>query len=710
MAKRSSSSQTQAWVCGRIAAGSAISRGLRAIFQGAVFLGAFLLFLVEPMAAKELLPVFGGSSAVWMTCLVFFQSALLAGYLYAHLLVRDGTGTRWLQAHWALLIVALVCTGMWMSGHAPGWVGAGHPTVSLCGRLAISIGLPFVVLASTSPLLQVWLRRMETGSVPYRLYGLSNVGSLLALALYPSVIEPNISLRIQRITWAAGFAAFAAISAWLAWRTATTPCPIHRAFTTRDERVAAEQSESVPTPSSAWTKLLWLLLPMVGAMQLSAVTEHMTANVAAIPLLWILPLATYLLTFVAAFQGSRWVPRTPLLGVLAVLLYALGNFLTRPEFRVPVGLSIGLFLAELLAACLVCHTELYRLRPHGIAQSTHFYLTMAAGGAAGSFLIAVVAPMVFAGNYDLSLTFAATAAVVLAVCWQDGWKQRLLWGAATVALAWFCVTLNLRYSQSVLASQRNFYGGLRVKSDASIDGDSMRTLMHGSIVHGTQIFSDKLMQVPTTYYAPDSGIGLALASCCGERARRIGVVGLGVGTVAAYGRQGDSIRFYEINPAVRPIAENWFTYLRQSKAKLTFAEGDARTSLSQEQSQGFDVLAIDAFSGDAIPLHLLTVEAMAIYRRHLAPGGVLAFHISNQYVDLEPELAALANATGMQAKRVTSAAVEPRGEFQASWILLTDSPDFFAQQELATAVQLKELKGVKAWTDDASSLLRLVRW
>jgi SAM-dependent methyltransferase len=296
------------------------------------------------------------------------------------------------------------------------------------------------------------------------------------------------------------------------------------------------------------------------------------------------------------------------------------------------------------------------------------------------------------------------------VCWRDGWKQRLLWSAATLALAWFSITLTRKYAQSVLISERNFYGSLRVTGGASAIGDPMRTLTHGSIVHGTQIFSDELMRTPTTYYAPDSGIGLALAACCGERARRIGVVGLGVGTVAAYGRAGDSVRFYEINPAVRPIAENWFTYLRQSKAKVTFAEGDARASLSQEQPQDFDVLAIDAFSGDAIPLHLLTVEAMAIYRRHLASGGVLAFHISNQYVDLEPELAALANATGMQARRVTSFAVEPRGEFQASWILLTDNPRLFAQPGLATAVALKKREGVQAWTDDASSLLRLVRW
>lgn len=668
------------------------------MFRGTVFLGALLLFLLEPMAAKELLPVFGGASAVWITCLVFFQAALLVGYLYAHLLARWQRGTLWVRLHWALLAIAIVCAALWASSHAPWWVSTEHPAAGICARLAMSIGLPFMVLAATSPLLQVWLRRVEVESVPYRLYGLSNFGSLLALAAYPTLIEPHLSLRAQRWGWCAGLVVFAMLSAWLAWRAGSAPA------------AAAYANEWDGTATPRNTKLLWLLLPMAGAMQLSAVTQHMTVNVAAIPLLWIVPLATYLLTFVIAFQGWRWLPRTPLLGVLAVLLYALGKFLTRPDYRVPVGMSIGLFLAELSVACLVCHTELYRLRPREPHETTEFYLAMAAGGAAGSFLVGVMAPMAFRGNYDLSLTFVVTAVVVLAVHWSDGWKQQMLWGAVTLATAWFCVTLKATYSQSVLASDRNFYGSLRVKSGVNVDGADMRTLMHGSIVHGTQIFSPELMRVPTTYYAPDSGVGRALAICCSDRGRRIGVVGLGVGTVAAYGREGDSIRFYEINPAVRPLAENWFTYLRQSTAKLTFVDGDARASLAKEQPQGFDILAIDAFSGDAIPLHLLTVEALATYRQQLAPGGVLAFHISNQYVDLEPELAALAKATGMQARRVTSMAVEPRGEYQSNWILLTDDPRFFAQPLLATALPLKELQGVTAWTDDRSSLLRLVRW
>jgi hypothetical protein len=671
---------------------------MRAVFQGTVFLGALLLFLLEPMAAKELLPVFGGASAVWITCLVFFQAALFAGYLYAHVLARSEARPFWMRFHWVLLALAVLCAALWAGGGGPRWVSPEHPVAGICVRLAMSIGLPFMVLAATSPLLQVWLRRVEAGSVPYRLYGLSNFGSLLALAAYPTLIEPYLSLRVQRVAWCAGLVVFAMSSGWLAWRVRLAPSAI-------DD---ADASPTDATPLRA--KLLWLLLPMVGAMQLSSVTQHMTANVAAIPLLWIIPLATYLLTFVIAFQGSRWLPRSPLLGVLAVLLYALGNFLTRPEYRVPTGLGIGLFLAELCIACLVCHTELYRLRPQGSGETTKFYLAMAAGGAAGSFLVGVAAPFVFRGNYDLLLTFVVTAAVVLPVRWSDGWKQRVLWGAMTLATAWFCVTLKATYSQSVLTSERNFYGSLRVKSGVDIEGVDMRMLMHGSIVHGTQIFSPDLMRVPTTYYAADSGLGLALAACCEEHARRIGVVGLGVGTVAAYGREGDSIRFYEINPAVQPIAENWFTYLRQSKAAITFADGDARASLAKEQPRKFDVLAIDAFSGDAIPLHLLTVEALTIYRRHLAPGGVLAFHISNQYVDLEPELAALARATGMAARRVTSMAVEPRGEFQASWILLTDDSRLFAQPLLLTAVPLKELRGVTAWTDDSSSLLRLVRW
>ena len=261
-------------------------------------------------------------------------------------------------------------------------------------------------------------------------------------------------------------------------------------------------------------------------------------------------------------------------------------------------------------------------------------------------------------------------------------------------------------------STRNFYGSLRVKQSlAAYPGATMRTLTNGTIQHGTQIFSDTLRKTPTTYYAEDSGVGLALRFCCQQRARNIGVVGLGVGTIAAYGRPGDRIRFYEINPAVPPIARNLFSYLRESGAQITIVEGDARSSLANEPPQQFDVLVIDAFSGDAIPLHLLTTQAVALYKRHLAPGGILAFHVSNQYVYLEPEIVLLANSAGMDVRRVTSAANDERGEFTATWMLLTDSPNFFAQPQVAAAARVPVADNkARLWTDDYSSLLPLIRW
>ncbi len=670
----------------------------------AVFLGALLLFLVEPMAAKQLLPVFGGSAAVWITCLVFFQVALLVAYLYAHLLAQR-SARRWFYLHVALLAGATGCAALWASGWMPA-AGAvsNHPLPAILWSLASSVGLPFMVLGATGPLMQVWLARVRTGGVPYRLFGWSNLASLLALVAYPGLLEPYVPLRVQRVLWCAGVALFSVLSAAIGSK-------VFRLTTDAPARVDTA-GEGVTAPRvGAWTLALWFALALVGALQLSAVTEHLTRDVAAIPLLWVLPLAVYLATFVVAFDLPKALPRTLVAGLLAVLLVALGSFLTHPGMSLPIWLGIGLFLLELLTACLFCHTELYRRRPENTRPVTTFYLTIAAGGAAGAGLVGIAAPIIFRANYDLSITFALTAALLLWACWHEGPRQRLLWAAGTILLASFCVTLHGEYQRQQLQSVRNFYGSLRVTRSLSPGGEEMRVLEHGTVTHGSQIFSAERMRVPTTYYSPDSGVGLAMRLCCGERARRVGVVGLGVGTLAAYGRPGDTMRFYEINPAVQPIAENLFTYLRQSAAKVTIVSGDARAVLAGESPQRFDVLVVDAFSGDAIPLHLLTVEALALYRRHLAPGGVLAFHVSNQNVDLEPELAALAGRAGLLARGVTSAGDAASGAMQASWVLMTEDSALLRQPELAAREHaLRRSSRVRPWTDDDSSLLPLVRW
>ena len=672
----------------------------RWLFGGTVFLASFFLFLAEPMVAKQLLPVLGGSSAVWITCLVFFQTALLLAYLYAHWLTR--------HPHWSLHVVLLVLGSAsavaWAARSTLAGFGSEHPVPTVFAALGASIGLPFLALAATSPLLQVWWARVHGEGIPYRLYALSNLASLLALALYPAWIEPALTLHAQRMVFCCGFGFFAVPCAWLAWRT--------RAAAGGPEQTAAGDDPAAPA-APIGHKVLWVLLPVGGAMQLCAVTRYLTANIAAVPLLWILPLGVYLITLILAFEIPHLLPQSIITRFLVVMLAALGYWLTNVDASLPVRVSIVFFLSELFIACIFCHSATYALRPRRASESTVFYLLFAAGGALGTFLIAIVSPLIFSFNYDLAITFFVTALLALAVTWRSGWSQRSLWCAASALMAGLVVTTHLTYERNTQFAVRNFYAALRVSQNySSYPGATVRTLTNGIIQHGTQIFgTDPLRHIPTTYYARDSGVGLALQFCCQGRPMRIGVIGLGAGTLAAYGRPGDRMVFYEINPAVVPIADNLFTYLRDSGAQISIVEGDARTSLAQEPPQHFDVLAIDAFSGDAIPLHLLTAQALALYRRHLAPGGILAFHISNNYVDLGPPIALLARDAGMEAMRVSSPPNDGRGEFTATWMLVSDNRAFFKLPQVAAHVHEPALRpGLRLWTDDYSSLLPLIRW
>jgi SAM-dependent methyltransferase len=503
--------------------------------------------------------------------------------------------------------------------------------------------------------------------------------------------------------WCCGFAVFAFLSGALAWRTRS-------ASTTPSIPKIPDANESAP--ASPVQKLLWILLPMGAAMQLSAVTGYLTANVAAIPLLWILPLAVYLLTLIIPFQFPHLLPRSLLARFLILMLAGLGYALSKQDVEWPLRISIGFFLVEAFASCLFCHSEAYRLRPQRASESTLFYLLFAAGGALGSFAVGIAFPLLFQFNFDLVITCCFTAFLALLVTWEDGWSSRLLWGVATALMAMQIFWISIVNQRSTLGAVRNFYGALRVKQNFGFPGATLRILTNGNVEHGTQIFgTDQQRRTPTSYYAEDSGVGLAIRFCCNDRARKIGVIGLGAGTIAAYGRAGDQIQFYEINPAVAPIAQNVFTYIRDSGAKVSIVEGDARTSLAHEPPQNFDVLVIDAFSGDAIPLHLLTTQALALYRRHLAPGGILAFHISNRHVDLEAPIALLARSAGMHAATVTTPANDDRGEFTATWMLLCDNAAFFSQPEIASAAHAPvAVPGLRLWTDDFSSLLPVLHW
>jgi hypothetical protein len=695
----------------------------RILYGATAFLSAFLLFAIEPLAAKQLLPALGGSSAVWLTCLVFFQTTLLLGYLYAHWISTGArasdppTQRRIYIALIALSLLAIV-TEIFTNHHTP---NADHPILTIFWTLTRTIGLPFLLLASTSPLLQIWLAQREAnstgdpGPVWYRLFALSNAGSLLALIAYPTLIEPHLALRTQRILWSATFILFALLAYIISSQPRSAAPGMN--VSSRPEQSGVERLASPPQqlPAPRAHRWLWFLLPLAAAMQLSAITAHLTVNIAAIPLLWVLPLGVYLLTFIIAFDRPALYRRPIIVRLLVLMLASLGYALSKADFSLPIGLTIAFFLIECFVACLFCHGETYRLRPQRGSETTLFYLFVAAGGATGTFLVGIAFPLIFSANYDLALAFFATAVLALAATWNDGWAQRLLWTTASTLLLALAIMLHAGYARQSLVSVRGFYGTLQVRQSVSIAQHApMRTLLHGSIQHGNQIFSPEFSRIPTTYYAIDSGGGLALRFCCNGRARKIGVIGLGTGTLAAYGHPGDTIRFYELNPQVPPIARNLFTYLRDSGATTTIVPGDARTSLAAElvgnQPQDFDILIVDAFSGDAIPLHLLTAEAIQLYVSHLKPTGILAFHISNQYLDLAPELALLAASAHLDVRDFATAPKDDRGEFRSEWVLMTADPTFFNQHEISfSADRIPTMPGLRLWTDDYSSLLPLLQ-
>jgi len=670
----------------------------RLLYGITVFLGAFLLFLVEPIAAKQLLPTLGGSSAVWLTCLVFFQVTLLLGYLYAHWLTRCRASSWRQHVYLVTLGAAVVLLGAQKIFPPTLSPSSDHPVTTIFAILAYTIGLPFLLLGATSPLLQLWFLRTQGGSIPYRLFALSNSGSLLALIAYPFVVEPNITLKLQRTLWSLGFVVYAALCTVLSRQTSlATP-------------IAEAQEEPTAPPTPVTARWLSFLLPMAAAMQLSAVTAHLTVNIAAIPLLWMLPLAAYLLTFILAFEFPNFYRRGVIVRLLVLMLASLGYTISKTDVSLPIGVAILFFLVECFLAGLFCHAETYALRPQRGSETTLFYLLIAAGGAAGTFFIGIASPLIFSANYDLAISFFVTAALAIAVTWQDGWPQRLLWSTATALLFIFAIMLRTAYARDAIVEVRNFYGSLRVKETTTAQADPERMLLNGTIQHGTQIFAPNLSRLPTTYYATDSGIGITLRFCCDGRKRNIGVIGLGAGTLAAYGHSGDRIRFYEINSLVLPIAQNLFTYLRDSSAQVTIADGDARTSLMHEAPQQFDVLAVDAFSGDAIPLHLLTNEAIALYKKHLAPEGILAFHVSNQYLNLAPEIAQLAIAANMQSRLIESPGDDATGSYRSTWVLLSNSPTFFNRPEIsAAATETPTTPRLRPWTDDYSSLLPILQ-
>jgi MFS family permease/SAM-dependent methyltransferase len=667
------------------------------LYAGTIFLSSFLLFLVQPLIARLILPWFGGSAAVWTTCMLFFQALLLGGYAYAHLLERYGTRRFVALIHTALLAAAVMTLPI-----APNelWkpTGTEDPVLWILILLGASVGLPYFLLAANSPLLQAWFARAAPDENPYRLFAVSNLGSLVALLGYPFAVEPFLGGAGQVRLWSWLFAGFAILCAVVAW---VTP----------PGRVAREET-TVVAPLVKGDVLMWLALSGTGSILLLAVTNHLTQNVAAVPLLWLAPLTLYLASFIITFEGKGWYRTQWLWSILLVWIGAMGWLLVDNDFQFDLPVQLAIFLPGLFLACLFCHGELYKLRP-APSRLTAFYLTVSAGGALGGLLVAIGAPLAFSGYHELGIGLVVLTALAAMRFARVNLIARYASLAVLLGIA-ACATYDTsRYQRDVRVAARSFYGVLRVK-EYGIEGDEshLRRLVHGAIMHGEQYLHEKFRRMLTTYYHEDSGIGAAIRSL-GERPARVGIIGLGVGTIAAYGRPGDLYRFYDIDSRVMQIALHEFTYLGDSQAKIELALGDARLALEREPPRNFDVLAVDAFSSDAIPVHLITREALGVYLRHVKPDGIVAFHVSNRFLDLIPVVGRLAREHGVHVVLVSDDPDEEADHRRSrtDWVLVSRDPAALERPAITerSPVQIEEKPGWRTWTDDYSNLIQILK-
>jgi len=688
-------------------------RGTAVLFAATVFLNAWLVFQVQPLIAKYVLPWFGGTPAVWTACLLFFQSGLFLGYAYALLIVQR-VPARWQAAlHLALLAAAL---GTLPITPDAGWKlnAGGDPVWRIVQLLAVSVGLPYLLLSATGPLLQAWHARIRPDVSPYPLYALSNLGSLLGLLSYPFWFDPAFAADQQTRIWSWGFWAFAGgcgACGVIVWRTPAAGLD-----------PAADGTAPACSPAPTWPRIgLWFTLAMAPSAMLLATTNLVCTDVAVVPFLWVLPLVLYLLSFILCFHRLRWCAR----GVWWVAWPLAALAAVRVSFRSmgvvtsdPVLVQIAVFFGLLFCCAMICHGELARTKPDP-AQLTTFYLTLAAGGAAGGIFVGLIAPQLFVINLEVAIATVACTVLILIVAYHDGsgplrrGRPRWVWAGMLLATAGLIAAHVILFRDTLAGVQevhRNFFGVLQVKlKPASVAGNGLVCqLIHGRTMHGLQFVEPRYRLVPTSYYGEQSGIGRLFRSRASDRPWRVGVVGLGVGTLAAYARPGDAFRFYEINPAVLDVAGRFFDYLPGCRGEVEVVEGDARMLLEQEPPQAFDVLVLDAFSSDSIPVHLLTREAFDVYLRHLQPDGVLAVHISNVHVDLSPVIAGQAAHFGLALAGFESSADAATETRQAIWMLLAPRTQSLAIDAIQRG-KLPPPKRELAWTDQRNSVFEVLR-
>lgn len=807
-------------------------------FLLAIFLSAFLLFQVQPIIARYILPWFGGSPAVWTTCMLCFQVGLLGGYAYAHGLVTFFRKNPKVQiaVHLGLLALSLLMLPI-TPDESLKPTGDGSPVAGIVWLLASTVALPYLVISASGPLLQHWFSEASGGKSPYRLYAVSNLGSLLGLLSYPFLFEPILGLNTQTWLWSGGYLGYAILAGLCAWLF----------FQKRD--VSALESAAAGNSGSRKTtildRILWVVLPACGSVLLIATTSQMTQDIAVIPFFWVIPLGLYLVTFIISFDHARWYQRAvwiplAIVSTGAMILLLLDTWDPEPH----IGVQMGIYVAAMFCVVMACHGEMVRIKPDP-SRLTGFYLAISLGGALGGAFVNLAAPRIFGGwaisgiqvgpgywelhvglivaaiailvciardlksavqpiafglaaggvgltawnlsdFYDLDerlevsfslvallvlLTFVllslikdlrhlrrdALAAAVLGVVLnvvmlllrKDQWHAMivivmisllivgiciggrfsrleslrralsesglLLLAASTVVMSFF-LWEHIGYSGGAINERRGFYGVLRVEEDYDWETDDVyRTLYNGRIAHGHEYLSGEWAGVPSTYYSRESGAGayFEIRPTGGELAepQHIGVIGLGVGTLAAFASENDAVRFYEINPQVEEIARESFFYLENCRGHETVVLGDARTmlerELKQDQIQQFDVLFVDAFTGDSIPIHLLTREAFELYFKHLKPDGVLAMHITNRYLNLQDPVRILAREFDREATLVSN---YPDDGYGSDWVLITNDGDFHLElYSYGWASDWDDLEPKEIlWTDDYSNLFHVI--
>ncbi len=663
-----------------------------------IALSSFLLFQIQPMIARMILPWFGGSAAVWVTAMLFFQAMLLGGYLYAHWSVGSLKPRSQAVVHAVLLAASFLFLPIVPS---LSWKPAGSedPIMRILGLLLFSVGLPYFLLSSTSPLVQAWYSRRHEAALPYRLFALSNLASLAGLLAYPVLIEPSVTLRGQSLAWSAGYTAFALLAGLSAFRGGSI-----RALEHNQVVQTKTTADDIPTVRE---RFLWFLLAACASTLLLAVTNHLTQNVASIPFLWVLPLSLYLLSFILTFDFERLynptVFRWMLIAALGWMAYGLKNWNSHTGLRLVIpAFSAGLFLC-----CMYCHGELVRRKP-APRYLTSFYLMLSLGGAAGGLLVGFVAPKTLPGYFELPIALAVCAVLMLFLLeYRQQWLTFAAGAGTAVALTVTSFIFISDYRASALVMMRNFYGGLRVNQYDTGTGDENRILVHGTVDHGVQFTQPGRRKDHITYYGPESGIGLAIKALR-HSPLRVGVIGLGAGSIASFAQPGDVFRFYDINPLVEQIARTQFTYLSDSRGRIEIVLGDGRLSLERETSRGYDILAVDAFSGDAVPVHLLTRQAVQLYFRHLKPNGILALHITNTHLDLAPVVELLRADLGKYAVLIENDRDDERKIYHSTWALLSSTP-ITSPVILDVADELPRRPELRVWTDDYNNLFKILK-